>query len=64
MQPHVAGADELAKRAVEFMEIVSFEIHGTPSEDVLHMMMQIAGSGVALRIKPQPLGGYIRLKSG
>jgi len=46
------------------MEVVSFDVYGTPSDEVLQMMMQIAGSGVALRIKPQPLGGYIRLKSG
>ena len=46
------------------MEIVSFEICGKPSDTVLEMMMQIAGSGVALNIKPQPIGGYIRFKSG
>ena len=61
---HMQGVDELAKKAFEFMDIVSFEIYGKPSNTVLDMMMQIAGSGVALRVKPQPIGGYIRLRSG
>jgi uncharacterized protein YkuJ len=64
MDLHMLGVDELAKKAFEFMEIVSFEIYGRPSDTVLDMMMQIAGSGVALSIKPQPIGGYIRFKSG
>jgi len=64
MELHMLGVDELAKKAFEFMEIVSFEIYGRPSDIVLDMMMQIAGSGVALSIKPQPIGGYIRFKSG
>ena len=64
MELHMQGVDELAKKAFEFMEIVSFEIYGKPSDTVLEMMMQIAGSGVALNIKPQPIGGYIRFKSG
>lgn len=64
MELHMLGVDELAKKAFEFMEIVSFEIYGRPSDTVMDMMMQIAGSGVALSIKPQPIGGYIRLKTG
>ena len=58
------GVGELAKKAFEFMEIVSFEIYGRPSDPVLEAMKQIAGSGVTLNIKPQPIGGYIRFKSG
>jgi len=64
MELHMRGVDELAKKAFEFMEIVSFEIYGKPSDMVLDMMMKIVGSGVALSIKPQRIGGYIRLKSG
>jgi len=54
----------LAKKAFEFIDLISFEIYGKPSDTVLDMMMQIVGSGVALNIKPQRIGGYIRLKSG
>jgi hypothetical protein len=64
MELHMQGVDELAKKAFEFMEIVSFEIYGKPSDSVLEAMKKIAGSGVTLNIKPQPVGGYIRLKSG
>lgn len=64
MDLHMQGVDELAKRAFEFMEIVSFEIYGRPSDTVLEMMKQIAGTGVTLNIKPQRVGGYMRLKSG
>jgi hypothetical protein len=63
MERHMLGVDELAKKAYEFMEIVSFEIYGRPSDAVLGAMQQIAGSGVTLDIKPHPIGGYIRLES-
>jgi len=61
---HMQGVDELAKKAFEFMEIVSFEIYGKPSDTVLEAMKKIVGSGVTLNIKPQPVGGYIRLRPG
>jgi len=64
MELHMQGVDELAKKAFEFMEIVSFEIYGKPSDTVLETMKKIVGSGVTLNIKPQPVGGYIRFKSG
>jgi quinol monooxygenase YgiN len=64
MEYHMQGVDEKAKKAYEFTEIVSFEIYGKPSDKVLEMMMQIAGSGVTLKLKPRYLGGYIRLKPG
>jgi len=64
MELHMVGVDALAKKGYEFVEINSFEIYGRPSDKVLGIMMQIAGSGVALHLKSQPIGGYIRLKSG
>lgn len=64
MELHMIGVDELAKKAFDFIDIVSFEIYGKPSDAVLDMMMQIVGSGVGLSIKPQRIGGYIRLTSG
>ena len=63
MEVHMKGVDELAKKAYQFMEIESFEIYGRPSDKILAGIMQIAGSGVTLDIKPQSVGGYIRLKS-
>lgn len=62
MELHMVGVDALAKKGYEFVEITSFEIYGRPSDKVLGIMMQIAGSGVALHLKSQPIGGYIRLK--
>lgn len=64
MELHMQGVDELAKKAFEFMEIVSFEIYGRPSDTVLEAMKKIVGSGVTLNIKPQPIGGYIRFRPG
>ena len=62
MELHMNGVDDLAKKAYQFMEIESFEIYGRPSDNILAGMMQIAGSGVTLDMKPQSVGGYIRLK--
>ena len=62
MELHMKGVDELAKKAYEYVEILSFEIYGKPADSVLELMMQIVGSRIALNIKPQLIGGYIRLK--
>lgn len=64
MDLHFQGVGERAKKAFEFMEIISYEIYGRPSDTVLEMMQQIAGSGVVLNLKLQHMGGYLRLKSG
>jgi quinol monooxygenase YgiN len=62
MELHMKGVDELAKKAYEYVEILSFEIYGKPADAILERMLQIAGSGIALNIKPQLIGGYIRFK--
>jgi len=62
MEAHMKGVDELAKKAYEYVEILSFEIYGKPTDTVLENMMRIVGSGIALNIKPQLIGGYIRFK--
>jgi hypothetical protein len=62
MELHMKGVDELAKKAYEYVKILSFEIYGKPTDAILERMMQIAGSGIALNIKPQLLGGYIRFR--
>jgi quinol monooxygenase YgiN len=65
MELHVQGADERAKKTYEFLEPPhSWEILGRPSETVLEMMKQAAASRTTLTVKPQLLGGYIRLRSG
>ena len=64
MEMHMQGVGELAQKAMEYMEIVSFEIYGRPGDKILEMMQQAAGSTIPLQLNPQPLGGYIRLQSG
>jgi hypothetical protein len=64
MELHMKSVDELAKKAYEYVEILSFEIYGQPTEAVLERMMQIVGSGIALNIRPQIIGGYVRFKAG
>jgi len=61
MERHMVGVDELARKARDFMESVRLEIYGTPSDRVLEMMRQAAGPGVALVVKPQSVGGYLRM---
>ena len=61
---HMVGVAEYARQAFEFVEIASFEIFGQPSQAVMERSMQIAGSGVTVTIKPNSIGGYIRLKAG
>jgi quinol monooxygenase YgiN len=64
MEVHMKGVDELAKKAYEYVEILSFEIYGRPAGTVLERMMEIVGSGIALKIRPHLVGGYIRFDSG
>ena len=64
MELHMKGVDELAKKAFEYVEILSFEIYGKPTETVLEGMMQIVGSGITVNIRPQLIGGYIRVSLG
>jgi len=64
MDDHIQGARDRARGAYEFFESKRLEVYGSPSDEVLQMMVQIVGSGVELTIKPESIGGYIRLKSG
>jgi len=64
MDLHFQGADERSSKAYEFIQPQRFEIHGTPSDQVLSTMRQAATPGIDLILKPQPLGGFIRLKPG
>ena len=64
MELHMKGVDKLAKKAYEYVEILSLEIYGKPADTVLERMVQIVGSGITLNIRPQLIGGYIRFKAG
>ena len=64
MEAHMRGVGKIAEKAADFMEIVSWQIYGRPSDAVLEGMLKIAGPKVTLSIKPQPVGGYIRFMPG
>jgi hypothetical protein len=64
MDLHFEGAQERSRRAYEFIEPLSMEIYGSPSDGVLTTLKQIAESGVNVRIDPHHLGGFLRLQSG
>jgi hypothetical protein len=60
---HMGVVRERAERAyAETLEgTTSVQVYGTPSDPVLEMLRQQAGSGVALSVKPHHLGGFTRL---
>jgi hypothetical protein len=59
---HMGVVRERAERAyAETLEATtSIQVYGTPSDSVLEMLRQQAGSGVALSVKPHHLGGFTR----
>ncbi len=63
MARHMEGAADRARAAYEFLEPIGFEIYGQAPEGIVEGMKRIAGSGVALVLKPGLLGGYLRLKA-
>jgi hypothetical protein len=56
----IQGADERSKKTYEFIEPTSIEIFGVPAPATLERMKKIAGSGIAVRISPHYMGGFIR----
>jgi hypothetical protein len=63
MDDHMGGVEDRTNKAFEFLETVGYEIYGMPSEQVMQMMEQFAGPGIALTIEPEYFGGYMRLVS-
>ena len=61
---HVAGVDERAKAAFEFIEPTRREVYGMPSNHVLAMLRPPDGSGITFHIMPQSTSGYIRFEHG
>lgn len=64
MDLHFQGAEERSRQAYEFMQPINMEIYGSPNDGVLKTMKKIADSGVNVSIASDPLGGFLRLKSG
>jgi hypothetical protein len=54
------GADERSKITYQFIEPTSVEIYGTPSNFSLEMLKKVAGSGIAVSIFPEFIGGFMR----
>lgn len=59
---HMEVVRERAERAyAETLDATtSIQVYGTPSDTVLEMLRQAAGSGVPLSVKPHHLGGFTR----
>jgi hypothetical protein len=51
---------EQSKKVYEFIEPVSIEIFGTLNPATVEQMKKIAGCGVAVKISPNYMGGFIR----
>lgn len=56
----IQRAEERSKKTYEFIEPVSIEIFGTPNSATLEQMKKIVGFGVAVKISPHYIGGFIR----
>jgi|GEM_PF-974303 len=63
METHMQGLGELGMKAFTLMEIVGFDVYGTPSKMVLESMLKMV-PGAKVTMRPQPAGGYIRLRAG
>ncbi len=62
MDLHFEGSDERSAAVYEFVEPDGFEIYGSPSDEALGSMRQTAaGSGVSLDVRPEHLGGFLRV---
>jgi hypothetical protein len=63
MEKHVQNLGDVGTKAFTLMEIVGFDVYGTPSKMVVDSMLKMI-PGAKVTMKPEPAGGYIRLKSG
>ena len=61
MEIHMQNLGEIGAKAFALMEIVGFDVYGTPSKMVLDSMLRMV-PGAKVRMKTQSAGGYIRLK--
>lgn len=65
MEFHLTVVREQAERAYAqtLDATMSIQVYGTPSEKVLEMLKQQAGSGVTLSVRPHHLGGFTRAQA-
>ena len=62
MAYHMGVVGERAQRAyAETLDsTTSIQVFGTPSEEILEMLRQAAGTGVPITVRPSHLGGFTR----
>lgn len=56
----IEGADKRSQKTFEFIEPIGVEIFGTPNPGTLEMVKKVVGSGVAVSISPNYMGGFMR----
>jgi len=61
MEKHMQNLGDVGAKAFTLMEIVGFDVYGTPSKMVLDSMLRMI-PGAKVTMKTQSAGGYIRLK--
>jgi hypothetical protein len=61
MEKHMQNLGDIGAKAFTLMEIVGFDVYGTPSKMVLDSMLKMIPEA-KVTMKPQSAGGYIRLK--
>ena len=64
MDRHFVGSDERSSKAYEYIQPQQFEIYGRASVPVMSTMAAQAEHGIALIVKTEGMGGFIRLHSG
>jgi quinol monooxygenase YgiN len=64
MKSHMQGVGKMARKASEYIEIVSFEVYGKPNDETLQMMQRAAGNQTPLSFKPVPVGGSFASRPG
>ncbi|PKN88458.1 MAG: hypothetical protein CVU46_00805 [Chloroflexi bacterium HGW-Chloroflexi-8] len=62
MGEHMQNLGNLGMKAFSLMEIIGFDVYGTPNQSVLDTMLRMI-NGAKVIIRPELVGGYIRIKS-
>ena len=58
---HLTGAEERARLAAEYLEVLAWEIYGAPNEATLKGVQAMAAeSGLSVTVYPDNFGGYLR----
>jgi hypothetical protein len=60
----IIGDRALEAYAQTLQATTGIQVFGTPTENILRMLRQQAGSGVPLSIYPHHLGGFTRIPAG